>query len=101
MNNLKSTDKKILETLFEMKGGFVSDFSDRTMSDFFKEQFEIDIYDTKYDFDFSSRSKANRLRGIWLAEDEKTVVAIILSLVDYTETSSLANKKELTQHYKK
>jgi len=100
MNNLKSTDKKILETLFEMKGGFVSDFSDRTMSDFFKEQFEIDIYDPKYDFDFLSRSKANRLRGIWLAEDEKTVGAIILSLVDYTETSSLANKKELTQDIK-
>jgi hypothetical protein len=100
MNTLKSTDKKILETLFEMRGGFVADFSDRTMSDFFKEQFGIDIYDPKYDFDFPSRSKANRLRGIWLAENEKTVGAIILSLVDYLETSLLADKKELTQDIK-
>ncbi|MBP9867288.1 MAG: hypothetical protein KBC41_04415 [Candidatus Pacebacteria bacterium] len=94
MNTLKSTDKKILETLFEMKGGFVLDFSDRTMSDFFKEQFNIDIYDKKYDFDFPSRSKANRLRGIWLAEDEKTTGAIILALVDYAETILPQDKKE-------
>ena len=97
---LNGNDKKILETLFEMRSGYVLDFSDRRMKDFFYEEFEIDIYDAKYDMDFPSKSKANRLRGIWLVEDYKTVGKIILSLVEYLETMLLVGGKEIPSHTK-
>lgn len=93
-------DKKILETLFNMRAGYVLDFSDRRMLEFFKEDFGINIYDEKYDFDFPSKSKANRLRGIWLKEDVMIVGQIILSLVDYYETSLLVENKEIPQNTK-
>ena len=97
---LSGNDKKILETLFNMRGGYVLDFSDRRMTEFFNEEFGINIYDEKYDFDFPSKSKANRLRGIWLTEDEMTVGQIILSLVDYHETSLIVEGKGIPENTK-
>lgn len=97
---LSGNDKKILETLFNMRDGYVLDFSDRRMTEFFNEEFGINVYDEKYDFDFPSKSKANSLRGIWLKEDVMVVGQIILSLVDYLETSLLVEGKEIPQNTK-
>jgi len=97
---ISGNDKKILETLFDMRGGYVLDFSDRRMTEFFKEEFDIALYDTKYDLDFPSKSKANRLRAVWLVEDERTVGKIILSLIEYLETSLLVEGKEIPSHIK-
>lgn len=94
---LNSNDKKVLETLFRMKTGWVLDFTDNSMSTFFEEEFGIAIYDEKYDFDFQSKSKANRLRGIWQKEDEKTVGKIIFSLVDFLETDFLVKNEVIPQ----
>jgi hypothetical protein len=35
MADLKTKDKHILESLFKMGGGYVLDFSDRTIGDYF------------------------------------------------------------------
>lgn len=83
MSALNAIQKRILEQVFQMEGGYVLDFSDKTMSDFFKEQFNIKIYDKKYDYDFPSGSKANRLRGIFRYENDTIVSKIILDLIDY------------------
>ncbi len=96
MSSLKTTDKKILEKLFKMEGGYVLDFTDKAMERFFKEDFGISVYDEKYDLDFPSKSKANRLRGIWSVEDDAKVGAIILSLVDCAETELLTSNKEIS-----
>ncbi len=96
MSQIKGTDKAILEKLFGMQGGYVLDFSDRTMEQFFQDEFKINIYDTKYDFDFSSRSKANRLRGIWKAEEDALVGVIITNLTKYIEDSAILHEKEIT-----
>ncbi|MFW5804628.1 MAG: hypothetical protein ACOCWG_05305, partial [bacterium] len=61
MSDLKTKDKQILESLFQMGGGYVLDFSDRTISEFFDDELNIDIYDEKYNY--ASGSKANRMRG--------------------------------------
>ncbi len=95
MSILKETDKKILEKVFNMEKGYVLDFSDRTIEEFFKNEFGISIYDEKYDLDFPSKSKANRLRGIWIVEDGKTTGTIILNLIEYLETNSLLNGKKI------
>ena len=96
MATLKSRDKAILEKIFQMGGGYVLDFSDRTMEAFFAEDFDIEVYDKKYDFDFQSNSKANRMRGIWLAESDPKVGSIILALIDYAETTRLTRGVETT-----
>jgi hypothetical protein len=95
---LSGTDKRILETLFDMSGGYVLDFSNRTMGEFFLDNFGIAIYDEKYNIENLTDSKANRLRGIWAKEDEQTVGKIIQSLTEYIEISSLTGDKEISQN---
>jgi len=87
MSDLKTIDKQILEKLFQMEGGYVLNFSDRTMREFFIDDLSIDIYEEKYNY--SSGSKANRMRGFWSAEDNKTVGLSILKLIEYVEAQIL------------
>ncbi len=96
MSSLKTTDKKILEKLFKMEGGYVLSFSDKSMERFFKDDFGISVYDAKYDLDFPSKSKANRLRGILSVEDSTKVSEIIFALVDCVETDILTSGKEIS-----
>jgi len=63
MSDLTSIEKIKLEKLLEMGSGYVLDFSNRTFQKFVLENLNIDIYDEKYNY--SSGSKANRLRGFW------------------------------------
>jgi hypothetical protein len=91
------SERKILETLFGMSQGYVLDFSNRTMEEFFQEHFGIEIYNPKYDRENLSSSKANRLRTIWEDEDDLTVGKIIYALIEYMEISSMLNGKEISQ----
>ena len=70
-----------------MNGGYVLNFSDRTMGEFFRDDIKIDIYSKKYNY--SSGSKANRLRGLWLKADNQTVAKTILKLNEYIENQIL------------
>lgn len=45
MPNIRSLDMKLVDDLFDMGGGYVLDFSDRTMSSFFAEELDVDIDD--------------------------------------------------------
>jgi len=87
MSDLKTIEKQILEKLFQMEGGYVLNFSDRTMGEFFNDDLSIDIYNEKYNY--ASGSKANRMRGFWSAADNKTVGISILKLIEYIETQIL------------
>lgn len=84
MTTLKTIDKEILEKLFQMWGGYVLDFSDRTMSEFFQDNLWVNIYDEKYNY--SSWSKANRVRGFWIECENKIVGDSILKLIEYIES---------------
>jgi len=87
MANLTTIEKQILEKLFQMGGGYVLNFSDRTMGEFFRDDVGIDIYTQKYNY--ASGSKANRLRGLWLEADDKAVGKTILKLIEYLESQIL------------
>ena len=87
MANLTTIEKQILEKLFQMAGGYVLNFSDRTMGEFFRDDVGIDIYTQKYNY--ASGSKANRLRGLWLEADDKAVGKTILKLIEYIESQIL------------
>jgi uncharacterized protein (TIGR02391 family) len=87
MANLTTIEKQLLEKLFQMDGGYVLDFSDRTMGEFFIDDVGINIYDEKYNY--ASGSKANRIRGFWTVADDKLVGKSILKLIEYIENQIL------------
>jgi hypothetical protein len=56
---ISTIDMRVIESVLEMGGGYVLDFSNRTFSAFFKD-FGVDI--ERDDFSLEGTSKANRLR---------------------------------------
>ena len=90
MADLTTIEKQILEKLFQMGGGYVLNFSDRTMGEFFRDDVGLDIYTQKYNY--ASGSKANRMRGLWLKADNKTVGNSILKLIEYIESQILIDE---------
>ncbi len=83
MSDLKTIDKQILEKLLHMQGGFVLNFSDKTMASFFQDDLGINIYDEKY-FQ-GSGSKANYLRAFWRLEENFVVSESIKKLLEYIQ----------------
>lgn len=90
MAKLDTFQTQLIENLFHMKSGYVLDFSDRTMGDFFESELGINIYDEKYNI--GSGSKANRLRGFIKSEDDKLVGKAIHKLITYIENNILIEK---------
>jgi len=80
MANLSSVDKRILETLLGMSGGYVLDFTNATFQDFFKD-FNIDIYARKYAL--YGDSKGKRLRAFLQVEENNLVGKVLNALLDY------------------
>lgn len=81
MNDLNSIEKRKLERLLCMEGGYVLNFSDRTFNEFFEEHTGLDIDGAKYRGRGSS--KANRLRSFWTIESNYMVGRVIGALIDY------------------
>lgn len=81
MENLTYIEKQQLEELFEMGGGYVLDFSNRTFQEFFFDSLKIDIYASEYQYE--SSSKANLLRGFWMNQSNYSVGKVINDLLDY------------------
>src|SRR3546814_3434812 len=78
MVSLKRSDIRILDDAFDMHSGYVLNFSDRTMAEFFEDEFGVDIYQEKYGFD--GTSKAKPLRAFIETEDEYTVAKVARTL---------------------
>ena len=98
MTNLSTNDKRILEKLFQMESGYVLNFSDRTMEEFFADDVGVNIYDQKYNY--ASGSKANRIRGFWQIADSSLVGKSIIKLIEYIENQILIGdlkKEEFSQ----
>jgi hypothetical protein len=89
MSSLNTNEKQILEKLFQMNG-YVLNFTDRTMGEFFKDDVGIDIYDEKYNY--SSGSKANYVRRFWIIGTNAQVGKSIQKLIEYIEDQILIEK---------
>lgn len=81
MSDINFKEKKFLERLLEMGGGYVLDFSNRTMQEFIMDTMDVDIYHGKYSF--KGDSKANRLRAFWEIESNYHVGLLLENLLDY------------------
>lgn len=83
MPNIRSIDMKVVDDLFGMGGGYVLDFSDRTMAIFFAEELNVDIDDDAYRE--QGTSKARRLRCYLNKVDLATSVKTLKALWEYRE----------------
>jgi hypothetical protein len=98
MANLNTNEKQVLEKLFQMGGGGVLNFTNRTISEFFVDDIGIDIYNDKYNY--ASGSKANRMRGFWQIADNQTTGKSVAKLIEYIENQILIgnlNKPDFPQ----
>ena len=83
MTNIRAIDMLFLDELFEMGSGYVLNFSDRTFTQFFVEELNIDIDDAAYAV--NGRSKGKRLRCFLRTVDKPTVVRTLNGLWEYRE----------------
>ncbi|CAN5179449.1 hypothetical protein BH10PSE4_BH10PSE4_21730 [soil metagenome] len=78
MSDLKPADTRILERILSMGQGYVLDFSNRTFSEFFEAELNIDIDEARW----SERGgfKANRMRAFWQLADNRKVAKLLKAL---------------------
>lgn len=81
--NIRTFDMTLVDDLFEMNGGYVLNFSDRTMGIFFLEELDVDIDDPAY-LD-NGTSKAKRLRCFLNKVDLATAIKTLKALWKYRE----------------
>lgn len=82
-SGVRQIDMVLLDDLFEMGGGYVLDFSDRTMREFFAQELNIDIDDPAYARNGGSKGK--RLRTFLTSVDPPTAVRTLRALWDYRQ----------------
>lgn len=83
MANLSYREKVDLENLFEMRSGYVMDFSNNTFAQFIGDVINLDVYEGVGYTDYSS--KANKLRQIWLNEPDNVVGTLLVALLSHCE----------------
>lgn len=83
MADLTYFEKQRLERLFRMQGGYVLNFSNRTLQEFVADAIGRDIYASKYMY--GSGSKANLIRGFWQEEPNHVVGRLLSEMIDLAE----------------
>ncbi len=83
MANFKTVDMLLLDDLFEMHGGYVLNFSNRSMAEFFLNELNIDIDDAAYAKD--GTSKGRRLKYFLQNADKPTAIRAIRALCQYRD----------------
>lgn len=92
MPNIRSIDMMVLDDLFEMGGGYVLNFSDKTFTRFFAEELNVDIDDPIYKK--NGTSKARRLRCFLQSVDAPTAIRTLEVLWEYREAIRLRSEQE-------
>lgn len=91
---IRSIDMRLIDDLFDMGGGYVLNFSNKTFAEFFSEELGINIDDSR--FDVEGTSKAKRLRFFLKTCDPQVRIKTLLALWEYREVDRRRNHKEET-----
>lgn len=86
MADLTHSEKRKLEKLFDMGGGYVLEFSNRTFAEFIEDHVHRNIYGEIYAY--GSGSKANRFRRFWEIESNHTVGTLLRELIAHGRESN-------------
>lgn len=81
---IRPIDLQLIDHLFGMGGGYVLDFVDRTFAEFFSEELGININDSRYSTE--GTSKAKRLRYFLKSCTPQMRIRTLLALWEYRET---------------
>jgi hypothetical protein len=91
MARMSMMDKLFIEDLFDMGGGYMLDFSNRTFAEFFIDEIGVDINQEQYSA--AGSSKANRLRCFLKLADDASGARAIKALWEYREFKRLAARR--------
>ena len=91
MSSLTSVEKRYLEKLLDMDGGYVLDFTDATFEEFFT-HYDVDIHGSQYRT--HGTSKAKKLRAFWERESDALVGRVLTEMLDNYEAECDLNARE-------
>lgn len=82
MSSIKTAELNLVDEYFRGDGkGYVLDFSNRTMAEFFQLEFDVDLYGCAYEAE--GTSKAAHLRCFLKAVDDTTAACVLKRLMEY------------------
>jgi hypothetical protein len=82
---IKASDMRFLDDLFGMGDGYVLDFSNPTFAQFFKDELNVDIDQSR--FAAEGTSKAKRLRYFCRTAPKSEVIKLLIALWEYRESN--------------
>lgn len=97
MSSLTAAERRKLEQLFGMGGGYVLDFTDATYCDFFRDH-GVDIVARR--FHINGTSKAKRMRAFWQLEADKNVGAVLEGLYEYVDASDADRSQPVEEKHR-
>lgn len=89
---LRAADLQLVEMLFDMGGGYVLDFTNRTFSDFFRDEIGADIDSPRYALD--GASKARRFRCFLRTCSDADRLKALSALWDYRQSHQRRHRLE-------
>jgi hypothetical protein len=93
MADLTPLEKRKLEILFDMGGGYVTDLTNQSFSDLIQSSCSKNIYNEKYGI--QGGSKAKRLKVFWQIENNSDVGKVIRDIAELWKHSLLVANKPL------
>lgn len=81
-------EREMIEDAFDMKGGYVLDFTNQTFADFIEENLGFDPYKKSQ---YSHLSKAKILRALLKDEPDSFAGKLILALIQYRQFKEISN----------
>ena len=92
MSNLTDVEKRYLEKILNMGGGYVLDYNDATFEAFFY-RYEVNIHSDRYQT--YGTSKAKKMRAFWEREPDALVARVLSEMLDSYEADCDLNGREL------
>lgn len=92
MSSLTDVEKRYLERILNMQGGWVLDYSDATFGGFFSRH-KVNIHDHKYQT--YGTSKAKKMRAFWEQEPDALVGKVISEMLDSYEADCELKNQEI------
>lgn len=92
MSSLTDIEKRYLEKILNMGGGYVLDYSDATYGEFFSRH-KVDIHGRKYQT--YGTSKAKKMRAFWEQEPDALVGTVLSEMLDSYEADCDLNGREI------
>lgn len=92
MSSITDIEKRYMEKLLDMGGGYVLDYSDPSYGEFFKRH-GINIHGPKYQT--YGTSKAKKMRAFWEQEPDAVVGKVLSEMMDSYEADGELNGREI------